>query len=393
MTDWVKICKTEGAQPVEIETEEDGTILLESVVAHFPGTTTIKYKSPSGTGYRGVKLKDGVINPPNGGWEASPLYIAVNPAAEEQAEKRKASAEPESFTGVAAKRVAYEDDPNCGDMILLGMKPTTTEEQIKDYFKDKCDLAMVQMKKSKDGNSGYAFIKFCNKEEERTIMRQHHQIDGRECRIKVPDSRAQQGERRERKVYVGYHNESLTQDEMRQHFEQFGEVEEVYVPTPWRHFAFVTFASASVAQSLIGKEHNVRGIGLVIRPKQLKGQDNDNKQGMHGGMGMPPGMHGMEPGMWGPHSGWGGPNPNPGNADHWAMYNKMMQGMAPYGGPGGPPLPTGPAPPSGYKSYNKPTSPPGSYSWGDQSGEYDYGSQKAGGYGAGPKSYGSGPKY
>ena len=67
-------------------------------------------------------------------------------------------------------------------MILLGMKPTTTEEQIKDYFKDKCDLAMVQMKKSKDGNSGYAFIKFCNKEEERTLMRQHHQIDGRECR-------------------------------------------------------------------------------------------------------------------------------------------------------------------------------------------------------------------
>ena len=45
------------------------------------------------------------------------------------------------------------------------------------------DVSMVQMKKSKDGNSGYAFIKFCNKEEERTIMRQHHQIDGRECRF------------------------------------------------------------------------------------------------------------------------------------------------------------------------------------------------------------------
>ena len=179
---------------------------------------------------------------------------------------------------------------------------------------------------------------------------------------------------------------------MRQHFEQFGEVEEVYVPTPWRHFAFVTFASAAVAQSLIGKEHNVRGIGLVIRPKQLKGQDNDNRQGMHGGM--PPGMHGMESGMWGPHGGWGGPNPNPGNPDHWAMYNKMMQGMTPYGaGPGGPPLPSGPAPPSGYKSYNKPASSPGSYSWGDQSGDYDYSSSKSGGYGAGPKSYGSGPKY
>jgi len=391
MTDWVKICKTEGAQPVEIETEEDGTILLESVVAHFPGTTTIKYKSPSGTGYRSVKLREGVISPPTGGWDASPLYIAVNPAAEEQAEKRKA--EPDTYTGVSAKRVAYEDDPNCGDMIMLGMKPTTTEEMIRDYFKDKCDLAMVQMKKSKDGNSGYAFIKFCNKEEERTIMRQHHQIDGRECRVKVPDSRAQQGERRERKVYVGYHDESLTQDELRQHFEQFGEVEEVYIPTPWRHFAFVTFLSASVAQSLIGKEHNLRGIGLVIRPKQLKGQDNnDNRHGGDMG-GMPPGMHGMGPGMWGPQGGWGGPNPNPGNADHWAMYNKMMQGMSPYGGPGGPPLPTGPAPPSGYKSYNKSSSPHGSYSWGDQGGEHEYSGPKSGGYGAAPKSYGSGPKY
>ena len=34
--------------------------------------------------FRGVKLKDGVISPPTGGWEASPLYIAVNPVAEEQ---------------------------------------------------------------------------------------------------------------------------------------------------------------------------------------------------------------------------------------------------------------------------------------------------------------------
>lgn len=180
---------------------------------------------------------------------------------------------------------------------------------------------------------------------------------------------------------------------MRQHFEQFGEVEEVYIPTPWRHFAFVTFLSASVAQSLIGKEHNLRGIGLVIRPKQLKGQDNnDNRHGGDMG-GMPPGMHGMGPGMWGPQGGWGGPNPNPGNADHWAMYNKMMQGMSPYGGPGGPPLPTGPAPPSGYKSYNKSSSPHGSYSWGDQGGEHEYSGPKSGGYGAAPKSYGSGPKY
>ena len=33
------------SQPVEIETEEDGSLPLSSVEAHFPGTTTLKYKA------------------------------------------------------------------------------------------------------------------------------------------------------------------------------------------------------------------------------------------------------------------------------------------------------------------------------------------------------------
>ena len=55
---------------------------------------------------------------------------------------------------------------------------------------------------------------------------------------------------------------------MQKHFEQFGEVEEVYVPTPWHCFAFVTFVSVAVAQSLIGKEHNVRGVNLLMKSRQ-----------------------------------------------------------------------------------------------------------------------------
>ena len=117
------------------------------------------------------------------------------------------------------------------------------------------------MKKSKDSMTSYAFVKFDDKEVERTLRRQKHMIDGRECTLKIPDSRlAEGGERGEKKVYVSYQDSSLTKEELRAHFEQFGEVEDVFVPTPWRYFAFVTFVSATVAQSLIGKEHNVRGV-------------------------------------------------------------------------------------------------------------------------------------
>ena len=36
---------------MEIETEEDGSLPLSSVEAHFPGTTTLKYKAKVSTGH------------------------------------------------------------------------------------------------------------------------------------------------------------------------------------------------------------------------------------------------------------------------------------------------------------------------------------------------------
>ena len=71
--------------------------------------------------------------------------------------------------------------------------------------------------------------------------------------LKIPNS--QQGERSERKVYVSYHTQDLTVFDFREHFEKFGGVEDVFIPTPWRHYCFVTFTEKRVAQSLIGKEH------------------------------------------------------------------------------------------------------------------------------------------
>lgn len=52
--------------------------------------------------------------------------------------------------------------------------------------------------------------------------------------------------------------QTLTKQDFVDHFDKFGDVVEVFIPDPWRHFAFVTFAEQRVAASLIGKEHNVK---------------------------------------------------------------------------------------------------------------------------------------
>jgi len=311
-------------------------------------------------------MKEDILIPPTGGWSASTMYIAVNPNAE--AMKRKREEEAASYQP-AFKRSAYvepDDDTQCRDMILLGMKPSTTEAQVRDYFKDKADVVMVQMKKSKDNMTGYAFVKFSDKEVEKALRRQKHMIDGRECTLKIPDSRAHQGERGDRKVYVSYHDETLSNDEMRQHFEQFGEVEDVFVPTPWRHFAFVTFTSAAVAQSLIGKEHNVRGVSLLMKKGQAPKGKRESEE-----------SSGSERGGWG--DSWGS-GPGAAMADQWQMYAKMMQESMYRGGP---PLPPG-APRTPWDNMKPPgrggpDGPPGGYSWPGQSG-YGYGGDR-GSYG------------
>ncbi len=51
---------------------------------------------------------------------------------------------------------------------------------------------------------------------------------------------------RSRKVFVGRCTEDITADELRQFFMQYGEVTDVFIPKPFRAFAFVTFADDQV---------------------------------------------------------------------------------------------------------------------------------------------------
>ena len=50
------------------------------------------------------------------------------------------------------------------------------------------------------------------------------------------------------KVFVGRCTEDMTADDLRDYFSKFGEVTDVFIPKPFRAFAFVTFLDPEVAQ-------------------------------------------------------------------------------------------------------------------------------------------------
>lgn len=56
----------------------------------------------------------------------------------------------------------------------------------------------------------------------------------------------------------------MTVDDLRCYFSQFGEVTDVYIPKPFRSFAFVTFDSPDTAQNLIGEDHVIKGVSVHV---------------------------------------------------------------------------------------------------------------------------------
>ena len=52
-----------------------------------------------------------------------------------------------------------------------------------------------------------------------------------------------------------------------------GQVTDVYVPSPFRHFAFVQFSESKVAQSLLGKEHIIKEVSVKIGEASPKGRE------------------------------------------------------------------------------------------------------------------------
>jgi len=289
MSEWVAVCADENDEPVEIPTESDGSLLLTSVTAQFPGATGLKYRNPETNTLRGVRLQGETMFPPTEeGWGLY-TYICVrikndSPKKDEARLKRKTDSDVDMYSKNIKVEEDEEDADKTYDLIILGLPWKTTEDDIREYFEPFGEISMVQLKKrpGTGESKGFAFIRFADKEVEKKVLLQRHMIDGRWCDIKIPESQDRKDGVKDKsscKIFVGRITENLTKEDLKDHFESFGQVTDVYIPSPFRHFAFVQFSESKVAQSLLGKEHMIKGVSVKIGEASPKGRDQ------HGGGG------------------------------------------------------------------------------------------------------------
>ena len=127
-----------------------------------------------------------------------------------------------------------------------------------------------------------------------------------------------------RKVFIGRCTEDMTADDLRSYFSKFGEVVDVFIPKPFRAFAFVTFADPEVAQNLCGEDHIIKCASVHVSnaaPKNIDKHGDRKQIGFGsgpgfggGGWGAPGGKGSSQGGNMG--SGGGGGNNNMGNMNN-----------------------------------------------------------------------------
>lgn len=277
--DFVQVAEDEGEEPIELPTEEDGTLLQSTLQAQYPGSCGLKYRNEETKAVRGVRLNEGRFYPPStdGGW-GTQIFFCVFP----KENKRKSDDNLENST---AKTKRVESRARCTDLIVLGLPWKTTEESLREHFEEFGDVLMAQVKKDMDSgqSKGFGFVRFAYYEAQKRVLSTRHLIDGRWCEVKVPNSKQGMVQQVPCKVFVGRCTEDMTAEDLREYFSKFGEVTDVFIPKPFRAFSFVTFLDPDVAQSLCGEDHIVKGVSVHVSNAAPKTEQIRNNGGNNSG--------------------------------------------------------------------------------------------------------------
>lgn len=269
--DYLPVAEDENEEPIELPIEEDGTLMLTTVSAQFPGCCGLKYRHPDSKNIRGIRLSDGRLYAPPEGW-GTYLYICSFP----KENKRRPG-----DNGDLSINKNKRNDNLCSDLIVLGLPWKATEQTVREYFEKFGEVLMAQLKRDpKTGMSkGFAFIRFASYTPQMRVLAQRHMIDGRWCDVRIPNSKEGSVTSMPCKVFVGRCTEDLSANDLREYFSQFGEVTDVFIPKPFRAFSFVTFLDPEVAQSLCGQDHIIKGVSVNVSnasPKQNKSANQRN---------------------------------------------------------------------------------------------------------------------
>ncbi|GLJ18371.1 hypothetical protein SUGI_0325170 [Cryptomeria japonica] len=241
-------------------------------------------------------------------------------------------------------------DTEQGKVFIGGISWETNEETLKDYFKAYGEVAeTVIMRDRMTGRArGFGFIGFADPNVVERVLQDKHTIDGRQVELKraVPREEQQRnaqmknsgsnmgvGGPRTKKIFVGGLAPTVTEDDFRKYFEQFGNITDVvvmydHVSQRPRGFGFITFDTEDAVDKVVTKNfHQLHDKMVEVKralPKEMSPGGARARSSPGSGFG------------GAPTSRYGAPAPPPAGRGGYAPYGGAVPGYFPggYGAPG-----------------------------------------------------------
>ncbi|XP_050535298.1 TAR DNA-binding protein 43-like [Daktulosphaira vitifoliae] len=253
---YVQVSENENSDPIDMPTEDDNSLLLSTLEAQYPGVIGLKYRVNNRL--RIIRLNEGKLFPPEDGWLDRVYVCNFRNAQTTTTTKRKHNE--------IDDEIKAEDDDGISDMdlVVLGLPWKVTEDDLKKYFSKFGLVEYTQIKTDSNGKSkGYGFVRFKHKKSQVRVMLERHNIEGRWCDVRIPNSKDKHVNKVPRKVFIGQVPEDVDEETLKKYFIKFGEISDLFLPRPHRGFAFVTYTDPTSAQKVIGKDHKIGNYSVV----------------------------------------------------------------------------------------------------------------------------------
>ncbi|KAL2100486.1 hypothetical protein ACEWY4_004880 [Coilia grayii] len=174
---------------------------------------------------------------------------------------------------------ASKNQQDDGKMFIGGLSWDTSKKDLKDYLSKFGEVLDCTIKTDAvTGRSrGFGFVLFKDAESvDRVLELKEHKLDGK--LIDPKRAKAMKGKEPPKKVFVGGLSPETTEEQIREYFGTFGEIENIELPVDAktnerRGFCFVTFVEEEPVQKLLENRYHEVGPGKceikVAQPKEV----------------------------------------------------------------------------------------------------------------------------
>ncbi|KAK1174377.1 heterogeneous nuclear ribonucleoprotein D-like isoform X1 [Acipenser oxyrinchus oxyrinchus] len=185
-----------------------------------------------------------------------------------------------------------EDD---GKMFIGGLSWDTSKKDLTDYLSRFGEVLDCTIKTDPiTGRSrGFGFALFKDADSvDRVLELKEHKLDGK--LIDPKRAKAMKGKEPPKKVFVGGLSPDTSEDQIREYFGKFGDIESIELPMDTktnerRGFCFVTYAEEEPVQKLLESRYHLVGSGKceikVAQPKEVYRQQQQQRGGRGGSRG------------------------------------------------------------------------------------------------------------